>query len=188
MRLTAPSPTSILLASQTEEAGISCSTSTSASTDITEFSKSPSLDHRGLFFAAIHVLLLDDNNSELRAGTMGPSWCEAIKHHHHRLLLPFKELQLVSLRLCKEIRTVSAFHVKIARGTPRRLWLGPTSTRQIDRDDRGRRRGRSASVDGSPRVPPMRVTEMTWERTVRELGEGRQVGTRYSSNSSYFLR
>lgn len=129
---------------------------------------SPPPRRRGLFFAAIHVLLLDDNSNSGRGGTKG-----LLFEAKTCRLLSFKEVQLVSLRLCKECRTIGAFHIKIARGTPRRLWAGPTCTRETDRG--GRWRGRGGSLDGS-RVPPMRVTEITWERAVRELGEGRQVG------------
>lgn len=73
-----------------------------------------------------------------------------------------QELQLVSVWLCQDCRTIARFHARIARGSPRRLWC-PLSTR---RATRGQRR-RSGSLDGSPRLPPLRLTSVTWERTIR---------------------
>lgn len=85
-------------------------------------------------------------------------------------LIPVKELQLLSWRFCCECRAIATFHVRIGNGTSRRL-LGSSSVMQRLGTQGLLRSGRN----GSPRIPPMRVTAITWERSARELGERHQV-------------
>lgn len=103
--------------------------------------------------AALHVVLQHDLSVD-RRGTPHPN--------RRRFIATTQELQLVSVWLSQTCRTVAGCHARIARGTPRRLWC-PLSTRRITR---GQRR-RSGSLDGSPRLPPRRLTSVTWEKTIR---------------------
>ncbi|CAN0420334.1 unnamed protein product [Ectocarpus sp. 8 AP-2014] len=111
--------------------------------------------------AALHVVLQHDLSVD-RRGAPHPD--------RRRFVATTQELQLVSVWLSQTCRTVAGCHATIARGTPRRLWC-PLSTRRITR---GQRR-RSGSLDGSPRLPPRRLTSVTWEKTIRELGQAQEV-------------
>ncbi|CBJ27136.1 conserved unknown protein [Ectocarpus siliculosus] len=58
-----------------------------------------------------------------------------------------KQLQLASLSICSESRACTAFHLRVVRRTPKRLWTTTSST------------GKRVGTDG---VPPMRVDWLTF--------------------------
>lgn len=104
-------------------------------------STTPSNDG-ALFLAACHVLLQDDHDPTC------PSypWLESTK-----------SLSLVCLQLCVECRAASHFHVRVARDTPRSLWVVlPDGNRSSDYLT-------DLSLP-SARVPAVKVTKITWDR------------------------
>ncbi|CAM9274654.1 unnamed protein product, partial [Ectocarpus fasciculatus] len=83
-----------------------------------------------------------------------------------------KQLQLASLSICSESRACTAFHVKVVRRTPKRLWATTRST------------GKRAGIDS---VPAMRVDCLTfreyfepavrnvvWRTGLRKISFGKQ--------------
>lgn len=121
-----------------------------------------------LFLAAVRVVLIQGARRTPLLVTSDEEWWQRPNRRAYPLLA--RQLQIVSLSLCRDCRTTSAFRVRVGVGIPRRM-MGASMRRDGSSSQRLLRSGR----DGSPRIPSVRVSSVIWERSAEGLGDRYEV-------------
>lgn len=146
----------------------------------TEHGPPQSGDEQVLLVAALRVVLNEDSRYSAASTAAASAATSAGDSCNHRVYRPrlAKQLQVVSLSVCKECRIIAAFHMRVGAGTPRRI-LGTSSlcssVKRRDTNSTQAVRRINSRLEESSRIPRLRISSITWERGAEELGNGYEV-------------